>query len=246
MGNLWDRTTTWCDPHPNQRSDIAPCGCDKTVFWKVPGSREVFQSFWFLVFGRHFSYMFVVRNGLILIEGSWVSSFPIIFPKVRQTPRICLRKALHQYWLSLWRNYELFLLLEKHNLRSQRSCQFEFRLLAVNYAVYDGNVFLRSLSLQEVQERPTFNNIVLWSSSEFKFVTMDKSANSKSSRKYEGRLLCLCLTAACLSAPLNGLSPSLTLVASEFGFNAKERDIYLGKNYSWNLDPTFWLEVLEN
>ena len=41
-------------------------------------------------------------------------------------------------------------------------------------------------------------------------------------------LLALCLTAACLSAPLNGLSPSLSLVAHEYGFNEHERDIYLG------------------
>jgi MFS family permease len=57
---------------------------------------------------------------------------------------------------------------------------------------------------------------------------MDKNTLSKTSRKFEGKLLCLCLTAACLSAPLNGLSPSLTLVALEFGYNEKERDIYLG------------------
>jgi len=43
-----------------------------------------------------------------------------------------------------------------------------------------------------------------------------------------GPLLALCLTASCLSAPLNGLSPSLTLVAHEYGFNDQERDIYLG------------------
>jgi hypothetical protein len=63
---------------------------------------------------------------------------------------------------------------------------------------------------------------------------MDKTANAKSSshKKFEGRLLCLCLTAACLSAPLNGLSPSLTLVASEFGYSTEERDIYLGENRS--------------
>ena len=61
---------------------------------------------------------------------------------------------------------------------------------------------------------------------------MEKFANAKSSshKKFEGRLLCLCLTAACLSAPLNGLSPSLTLVASEFGYSTEERDIYLGQN----------------
>ena len=61
---------------------------------------------------------------------------------------------------------------------------------------------------------------------------MEKNAASKPapSRKYEGKLLCLCLTAACLSALLNGLSPSLTLVASEFGYSAKERDIYLGES----------------
>ena len=41
-------------------------------------------------------------------------------------------------------------------------------------------------------------------------------------------LLALCLTASCLSAPLNGLSPSLTLVAHEYGFNDQERDTYLG------------------
>jgi len=41
-------------------------------------------------------------------------------------------------------------------------------------------------------------------------------------------LLALCLTASCLSAPLNGLSPSLTVVAHEYGFNEHERDVYLG------------------
>jgi MFS family permease len=41
-------------------------------------------------------------------------------------------------------------------------------------------------------------------------------------------LFCLCITACCLSAPLNGLSPSLSLVAQDFNFNEKERDIYLG------------------
>ena len=67
---------------------------------------------------------------------------------------------------------------------------------------------------------------------------MSKTATAKSSsfRKHEGRLLCLCLTAACLSAPLNGLSPSLTLVALEFGFNSNERDIYLGETNSYSLN----------
>ena len=69
---------------------------------------------------------------------------------------------------------------------------------------------------------------------------MEKSANAKSLRKHEGRLLCLCLTAACLSAPLNGLSPSLTLVALEFGFNTKERDIYLGKTNVYYYCNQIW------
>lgn len=41
-------------------------------------------------------------------------------------------------------------------------------------------------------------------------------------------LVCLCLAACFLSTPLNGLSPSLTLVARDLGFTEKERDIYLG------------------
>lgn len=41
-------------------------------------------------------------------------------------------------------------------------------------------------------------------------------------------LFALCITACCLSAPLNGLSPSLSLVAHDYGFNDQERDIYLG------------------
>eukprot|EP01035_Chromulina_nebulosa_P003339 gene3339-4553_t len=34
--------------------------------------------------------------------------------------------------------------------------------------------------------------------------------------------------AICLSAPLNGLSPSLSMVAHDFGLDTRERDIYLG------------------
>jgi translation initiation factor 4G len=41
-------------------------------------------------------------------------------------------------------------------------------------------------------------------------------------------LLALSLTAVCLSTPLNGLSPSLSIVAQEYGFNDHERDVYLG------------------
>ena len=52
-----------------------------------------------------------------------------------------------------------------------------------------------------------------------------KASNDKG---YRGRLFCLCLVAGCLSAPLNGLSPSLSLVALEFGYNAHHRDVYLG------------------
>jgi hypothetical protein len=38
------------------------------------------------------------------------------------------------------------------------------------------------------------------------------------------------LSAVCLSVslPLNGLSPSLSLVAAELGFDDHERDLYLG------------------
>ncbi len=43
-----------------------------------------------------------------------------------------------------------------------------------------------------------------------------------------GTLFCLCITACCLSAPLNGLSPSLSMVAQDLGFNERERDIFLG------------------
>lgn len=45
-------------------------------------------------------------------------------------------------------------------------------------------------------------------------------------------LLCLCLTACSLSAPLNGLSPSLSLVAKELKFSARQRDMYLGSYIS--------------
>lgn len=41
-------------------------------------------------------------------------------------------------------------------------------------------------------------------------------------------LLALSIAAICLSAPLNGLSPSLSVVAHEFGFTDQERDLYLG------------------
>jgi len=47
-------------------------------------------------------------------------------------------------------------------------------------------------------------------------------------KKAYSPLLALCCAALCLSMPLNGLSPSLSLVAHEFGFSDKERDIYLG------------------
>lgn len=56
----------------------------------------------------------------------------------------------------------------------------------------------------------------------------DKSAVRNSTTAMT--LLCLCITAASLSAPLNGLSPSLSMVAKEFGFDEKERDIYLGSH----------------
>ena len=60
---------------------------------------------------------------------------------------------------------------------------------------------------------------------------MMTAADKKDSGKpptYEGTLLCLCLTAGCLSAPLNGLSPSLTIVSKEYGYSSFERDLYLG------------------
>ena len=41
-------------------------------------------------------------------------------------------------------------------------------------------------------------------------------------------LLCLCFTALCISLPLNGLSPSLSLVAQELHLSAHQRDLYLG------------------
>jgi MFS family permease len=41
-------------------------------------------------------------------------------------------------------------------------------------------------------------------------------------------LVCLCLAACFLSVPLNGLSPSLSLVAADLGFDEKQRDLYLG------------------
>lgn len=46
--------------------------------------------------------------------------------------------------------------------------------------------------------------------------------------KHDGKLLCLCITAGCLSAPLNGLSPSLTMVSKEYGYDSFQRDLYLG------------------
>jgi MFS family permease len=54
------------------------------------------------------------------------------------------------------------------------------------------------------------------------------ASSSSVNKKTEGALSSLCLTAALVSAPLNGLSPSLTLVSQEFGFDAQERDVYLG------------------
>ena len=42
------------------------------------------------------------------------------------------------------------------------------------------------------------------------------------------KLLCLCITAGCLSAPLNGLSPSLSMVSKEYGYDNFQRDLYLG------------------
>mmetsp|Transcript_28453 Transcript_28453/g.40521 ORF Transcript_28453/g.40521 Transcript_28453/m.40521 type:complete len:500 (+) Transcript_28453:18-1517(+) len=47
-------------------------------------------------------------------------------------------------------------------------------------------------------------------------------------KKSNWTLVCLCITAICLSAPMNGLSPSLSMVAHDFGFDSKERDVYLG------------------
>lgn len=41
-------------------------------------------------------------------------------------------------------------------------------------------------------------------------------------------LLCLCIIAICLSLPLNGLSPSLSLIAKDMNFNDAERNKYLG------------------
>ena len=40
-------------------------------------------------------------------------------------------------------------------------------------------------------------------------------------------LICLCATACCLSMPLNGLAPSLSIAAQDLGFDAHERDLYL-------------------
>lgn len=54
------------------------------------------------------------------------------------------------------------------------------------------------------------------------------STTTSSTSSSSSPLFALCITACCLSAPLNGLSPSLTLVAHEFGFTDQERDIYLG------------------
>eukprot|EP01038_Epipyxis_sp_PR26KG_P008083 gene8083-10950_t len=56
---------------------------------------------------------------------------------------------------------------------------------------------------------------------------MQLSKPSTASSNQRG-LICLCLTAACLSFPLNGLSPSMSIVAKEFNFDQRERDIYLG------------------
>lgn len=41
-------------------------------------------------------------------------------------------------------------------------------------------------------------------------------------------LLCLCIIAICLSLPLNGLSPSLSLIAKDMKFNDADRNKYLG------------------
>jgi MFS family permease len=57
---------------------------------------------------------------------------------------------------------------------------------------------------------------------------MEKPSKTTVQQKRNGVLLCLCLTAASISAPLNGLSPSLSLVALDFGFDQKQRDVYLG------------------
>jgi MFS family permease len=54
---------------------------------------------------------------------------------------------------------------------------------------------------------------------------------SQSTKQYfdsNATLFCLCITACCLSAPLNGLSPSLSMVAQDLNFSEKERDVYLG------------------
>lgn len=56
----------------------------------------------------------------------------------------------------------------------------------------------------------------------------DNDEQSINGGRNRGTLFCLCITAGLLSAPLNGLSPSLSLVAKDMGFNDRERDIYLG------------------
>ena len=56
----------------------------------------------------------------------------------------------------------------------------------------------------------------------------DNSLISVGSNPSNWTLLCLSITALCLSFPMNGLSPSLSMVAHDFKFDNKERDIYLG------------------
>jgi MFS family permease len=46
--------------------------------------------------------------------------------------------------------------------------------------------------------------------------------------KHGQTIVCLCLSALSMSAPLNGLSPSLSVVAHDMGFSPQERDLYLG------------------
>lgn len=49
-----------------------------------------------------------------------------------------------------------------------------------------------------------------------------------SAKHQSDTLFCLCISAFFVSAPLNGLSPSLSLVAKELGLTVRERDVYLG------------------
>jgi MFS family permease len=55
----------------------------------------------------------------------------------------------------------------------------------------------------------------------------EDTQKSHSGKEKKKTLICLCIAAACLSMPLNGLSPSLSLVAHDMGYSDHERDIYL-------------------